>query len=155
MNHTNNTQILNKDFLLWPSGLQTQLVSMRTQVRSLTLINWLGGSDIAVSCGVGHRCSLDPMLWLPWLWYRLEAVALTQPRAWEPPYAMGVALKRQKKMNIIKFSTLITPYCFIFIHNFNLVSVVSRITLFSFFLFSFLKKEGFCTSPFPAFRGFF
>ena len=31
-------------------------------------------SSIAVSCGVGHRCSLEPIL--PWQWRRLAAVAL-------------------------------------------------------------------------------
>ena len=35
-----------------------------------------------------------------WLWRRLVATAQIRPLAWEPPYAMGVALekaKRQKK----------------------------------------------------------
>jgi len=31
-----------------------------------------------------------------WLWLWLAAVAPIQPLAWEPPYAIGVALKRQK-----------------------------------------------------------
>ena len=32
------------------------------------------------------------------LWYRpAAAVVPTRPLAWEPPYAVGVALKRQKK----------------------------------------------------------
>jgi len=44
--------------------------------------------------GVGRRCSSD--LVLLWLWRRLAAVALIRPLAWEPPYAAGVALKRQK-----------------------------------------------------------
>ena len=33
----------------------------------------------------------------PWLWYRLAAVALIPPLAWELPYALSVALKSQKK----------------------------------------------------------
>ena len=33
---------------------------------------------------------------LLWLWCRMAAVAPIRPLAWEPPYAMGVALKRQK-----------------------------------------------------------
>ena len=53
------------------------------------------GSDIALSCGVGCRCGLDPALL--WLWRRPAAVALILPLAWEPPNAMGVALKRHKK----------------------------------------------------------
>ena len=31
------------------------------------------------------------------LWCRLAAAALIQPLAWEPPYAAGEALKRQKQ----------------------------------------------------------
>ena len=33
---------------------------------------------------------------LLWLWHRLAAAALIQSLAWELPYAMGAALKRQK-----------------------------------------------------------
>ena len=47
-----------------------------------------------MSCGIGRRCSLDPM-WL-WLWCRSAATAPIQPLAWEFPYAMCVALKRQR-----------------------------------------------------------
>ena len=68
------------------------LVSMRTQVQSLASLNELR-IRIAVSCGIGHRCSLD--MTLLWLRQRLAAIALTGPLAWEPPYA--VALKRPKK----------------------------------------------------------
>ena len=32
-----------------------------------------------------------------WLWSRPVATAPIQPLAWEPPYAMGAALKRPKK----------------------------------------------------------
>ena len=48
-----------------------------------------------MSCGVGHRCSLDPALL--WLWYRPAAMVLIGPLAWEPPYATGAAGKRPKK----------------------------------------------------------
>jgi len=47
-----------------------------------------------VSCGVGCRHGSD--LALLWLWHRPAATALFRPLAWEPPYAVGVALKRQK-----------------------------------------------------------
>ena len=50
-----------------------------------------------MSCGVGHRRGWD--LVLLWLWHRPAATALIQPLAWEPPYAMGVALKRQENKN--------------------------------------------------------
>ena len=48
-----------------------------------------------MSCGVGCKSYLDPALL--WLWHRLVAVVPFGPLAWEPPYAMGIALKRLKK----------------------------------------------------------
>ena len=56
------------------------------------------GSGVAMSCGVGHRHSLDPELL--WLWCRPVATALIRLLAWEPPYAVGTALKRQKKKKL-------------------------------------------------------
>ena len=47
-----------------------------------------------MSCGVDLRHGSD--LVLLWLWCGLAAVAPTRPLAWEPPYAVGTALKRQK-----------------------------------------------------------
>ena len=64
---------------------------------SLALLSGLG-SSIAVSCGVGQRRSLDPVLL--WLWCRLAAIAPIQPLAWEPPYAMGEALDKQTNKQI-------------------------------------------------------
>ena len=51
-------------------------------------------SGIAVSCGVDNRCALD--LALLWLWCRPAAAAWIGPLAWDPPYAVGAGLKRQK-----------------------------------------------------------
>ena len=48
-----------------------------------------------VSCGVGRRCGSD--LACLRFWCRLTATALIGPLAWEPPYAMGVALNKTKK----------------------------------------------------------
>ena len=48
-----------------------------------------------MSCGVGHRHGSDVALL--WLWCRPAAVAPIRPLVWEPPYAVGVALKRPKK----------------------------------------------------------
>ena len=56
-------------------------------------------SGIAMNCGVGHRRSSD-LAWL-WLWCRLAATAPIRPLAWEPPFAMGAALKIQKDEKII------------------------------------------------------
>ena len=49
-----------------------------------------------MSYGVGRRHGSD--LALLWLWCRLVAIALIQPLAWEPPYAMGAALKKKDKI---------------------------------------------------------
>ena len=46
-----------------------------------------------MSCGVGHRHTLNPA----WLWLWPEATALIRPLAWEPPYAVDAALKKKKK----------------------------------------------------------
>ena len=51
---------------------QIRLVSMRIGFRLWPCsVGW--GSRIAVNCGVGCRCDLDPTLL--WLWRRLAAVA--------------------------------------------------------------------------------
>ena len=43
---------------------------------------------------MGCRLGSDPVLL--WLWHRLAAIAPTRPLAWEPPYAVGMALKKTK-----------------------------------------------------------
>ena len=71
-----------------------RLGTMRLQVDP-----WLhsvgSGSGVAMSCGVGRGRGSDRALLL--LWRRKAAVALIRPLAWEPPYAAGAALKKQKK----------------------------------------------------------
>ena len=47
-----------------------------------------------MSCGVDNRCGSDPALLR--LWRRPAATALNGPLDWEPPYAVGVALKDKK-----------------------------------------------------------
>ena len=59
------------------------------------LAQWVKGSGVAMSCGVGCRPDLDPELL--WLWHWPVAMLLIRPLAWEPPYAVGAAQKRQKK----------------------------------------------------------
>ena len=54
-----------------------------------------------MSCGVGCRCGSD--LALLRLWHRPAAAAPVKPLAWEPPYAMGMALKGQKKKYIYMY----------------------------------------------------
>ena len=55
-----------------------QLINMRVQVQSLASLSGLG-TCIAVSCGIGRRCSSDPALL--WLWCRLVATAPIGPLA--------------------------------------------------------------------------
>ena len=61
------------------------------------LVQWVKDPTLlwAVSYGVGLRHSLD--LELLWLWCRPAAVAPIRPLPWEPPYAVGVALKTKNK----------------------------------------------------------
>ena len=71
---------------------------MRMPIRSLASLN---GLWIWHCCHelwyIGHRHGSDATLL--WLWYRPSAIALIQPRAWEPTYAACVALKRPKQKN--------------------------------------------------------
>ena len=50
-----------------------------------------------MSCGVGCRCGSDLAL----LWHRPVATAPIRHPAWEPPYAMDAALKKQQKKDVI------------------------------------------------------
>ena len=56
---------------------------------------------MAVSCGVGGRHGLDPVLL--WLWCRPAATAPIRPIAWEPPYATGAAQEMAKRQYIYTF----------------------------------------------------
>ena len=59
------------------------------------LTQWVKGSGIASSCGVGHRHGSDPTSL--WLWDRPAAAVLIRPLAQELPYAATAALKISKK----------------------------------------------------------
>ena len=61
-----------------------------------------------MSCGVGHKCGLDPALL--WLLRRLVATARIRPLAWEPPYAAGAALeKTTKQKQKTAYKALLSP----------------------------------------------
>ena len=90
-----------------------------------------------MSCGVGHRCNLDPMLM--WLWCRLEATAPIGPLAWEPPYAAGTALKRQRGKIVIiinknNFKNFHHSWCIVL--NFTVTARWSSHTCMDVFFFS-------------------
>ena len=57
------------------------------------LTQWVKGSGVAVSWGVGCRCGLDPTLL--WLWSWPAGTAPIRPLAWEFPYATGAAFKKK------------------------------------------------------------
>jgi len=82
-----------QEFPSWPSGNLTQ---------------WAKDPVLLMSWGVGRRHGSD--LALVWLWHRPVATALIRPLAWEPPYAAGVALKRQKDKKKKKNDHFIIPY---------------------------------------------
>ena len=54
-----------------------------------------GLAQCSVSCGVGCRHGLDPVLL--WLWRRPMATAPVGLLAWESPCAAGAALEKTKK----------------------------------------------------------
>ena len=45
-----------------------------------------------------------------WLWCRLAGAPPIGPLAWEPPYAMGVALKREREQKEAQTEYLSTVY---------------------------------------------
>ena len=56
-----------------------------------------------MSCGVGHKLGSDSELL--WLWHRPEATAPMKSLAWEPPCAVGAALKdKKKKKNFFQYN---------------------------------------------------
>ena len=63
-----------------------------------------------MSCGVGSRRGLDPMLL--WLWCRLAATAIApiRPLTSEPLYAMGVALEKARKQTNKQTNKVIGKY---------------------------------------------
>ena len=86
-----------------------QLVKNPTSIHedsgSITgLAQCIKGSSVVTSCGVGHRCGLDPVLLQ--LWCGPAAEAPIQPLAWELPYAAGAALKKKKKKVLISINRL-------------------------------------------------
>ena len=75
--------------------------------------------------GYGAGWIMDSDSALLWLWCRPAATARIRPLAWEPPYALGAALKRQKTKQTNKIIGVIVLiilikyglFCFIVISN--------------------------------------
>ena len=68
--------------------------------------------------GVGDRCRSD--LVLLWLWYRQASAAPIGPLAQEPPYAVGVVLKRFKKkreVGIASFPMCLSSFYLVWVGN--------------------------------------
>ena len=55
-----------------------------------------------MSCGVSHRCGLDPVL----LWHRLAAVAPIRSLAWELPYGTLAFQKTKKNQSALSQVTV-------------------------------------------------
>ena len=69
------------------------------------LAQWVKDGGVAVSCGVGRRCSSDPTLL--WLWCRPAAAALIDTSPRELPSALSAALKKggETKQDTVCHST--------------------------------------------------
>ena len=104
---------------------RVQIESMRMWVRSLASLSGLRIWHChELWCRSQMRRSSD--LALMWLWCRPAAVVPIWPLAWELPYAMGAALKKQeKKISIAMYShsLILSPA------KFNLLLISSKVFL--------------------------
>ena len=77
-----------------------RLGTMRLQVQSLASLSEL---RIWHCLELWRRSQMRLGLVLLRLWYRLATTTLSRPLAWEPPCAMGAALKNKKKKGFLFF----------------------------------------------------
>ena len=81
---------------LWLSGLKTQLVPVKMQVRSLASLSRL---RIWCCCKLWYRLQMELGSCVAVAVCRTAAVALILALTWEPSYAASVALKGKNKTN--------------------------------------------------------
>ena len=74
-----------------------QLVNPISIHEDMGSIPGLSGLRIWRCCVLWCRSQMCLRSRVEWLWYRPAGTALIRPLAWEPPYAAGAALKRQKR----------------------------------------------------------
>ena len=90
-----------------------------------------------MSCSVGPRHGLDPMLL--WLWRRPAATAPIGPQAWESLCATGVAIektKRQKKKQKTKKKECLVQQFLTLSANWNYLETPKELPICAFYQFN-------------------
>ena len=81
----------------------------------------------------------DPA-WL-WLWCRLAAIALIRFLAWEPPYAVGAALKSQKPKKKKKLKNQLSLHFLLWVPSFKETTLGKYFFIFFLTIFERVGKE--------------
>ena len=93
-----------------------------------------------MSCRVGRRYGSD-LVFLQ-LWCRLAAVALILPLAWEPLYAEGMALKRQKTIYIyIVYIYIYILSIYIYIYSLYIYIYIVYIYIVYIYIYIYIERE--------------
>ena len=76
-----------------------------------------------------------------WLWHRLGAIAPIGPLVWEPPYAMGVAIKETKRPQKREIILYQFPFIYFLISSTNMIKDVTKREL----LYIFVGNVKYCS----------